>query len=61
MTYRCTFTTTESPDGHEIEGTIKGKVEAAIHGYCSRIKAKELAFEQAEKQIASYLHDLHKK
>ncbi|MHC4552780.1 MAG: hypothetical protein ACYSUT_08440 [Planctomycetota bacterium] len=59
MTYLCTFTTTESSDGHEVEGKIKGKVEGEIQGFCSCKKAKELAFEEAKKEITSYLHKLN--
>lgn len=54
MTYQCEFTTTKSPSGHEVEGQIKGQVSAKIYGFCTRAKAKELAFEQATKQITSY-------
>ena len=54
MTYQCEFTTTKSPSGHTVEGQLKGEVTAKVHGFCSRMKAKELAFEEAKKQIASY-------
>ena len=58
MTYVCEFTTTKSAGGHEVEGQIKGEVEGKIHGFCSRKKAKGLAFAEAEKQIASFFQKL---
>jgi len=57
MTYQCKFTTTKSPSGHTVNGQIEGEVTARIHGLCSRRKAKELAFEEAKKQIASYFQE----
>jgi len=54
LAYQCEFTTTKSPSGHEVNGKIEGQVTATIHGLCSRKKAKELAFDEAKKQIASY-------
>jgi hypothetical protein len=59
MTYLCKFTTTKSSSGHEVEGKIKGEVEGKIRGYCSRRKAKELVFAEAEKQITSYFQKLN--
>lgn len=54
MVYRGAFTTAKPPQGHTVEGTIKGKVTTEIYGFCSRRKARELAFEEAKKQMASY-------
>jgi len=55
MTYRCTFDTTSSPTARKISGEIKGEVKATFHGLCTTGKAKELAFGEAKKQVASYL------
>lgn len=55
MTYRCAFSTTESPSGLMVNGSINGDITAKIQGICSRSKAKALAFEDAKKQIQSYL------
>lgn len=54
MTYQCKFTTIKSTSGHTVDGKIEGKVTAKIHGLCSHRKAKDLAFEEAKKKIASY-------
>ncbi|GAB6091651.1 hypothetical protein [Spirochaeta dissipatitropha] len=55
MTYQCEFNTTNSPDGHTVSGKIEGEVTAEIFGFCSRRKAKELAFEKVMKQMISVL------
>lgn len=54
MTYQCEFATAKPPQGHTVEGKIKGKVTATIYGLCSRRKARELAFEQAKQKIIAY-------
>jgi hypothetical protein len=54
MTYQCEFTTKDTQNVHAVNGNIEGEVTAKIHGLCSRRKAKDLAFEEAKKQIASY-------
>src|SRR5215469_4477062 len=54
MAYQCEFTTVGPSSEHKIKGKIQGEVTAVIHGLCSRRKAKELAFEEAKKQIISY-------
>ena len=58
MTYQCSYKTTRSSDGREVDGQIKGQVEGRIDGFCSRNYAKQLAFNQAKKQIATYLQKL---
>ena len=58
MTYLCNFTTMKSAGGHEIKGQIKGEVEGEIRGFCSRRKAKELAFEKAKKQMTDFCQKL---
>jgi hypothetical protein len=55
MTYLCTFTTVKSPTERLVHGKINGEVTARIHGLCSRRKARELAFEEAKRQVVSYL------
>ena len=55
MTYLCKFTTVKSPTDRTVHGKIDGEVTAKIHGLCSRRKARELAFEEAKKQVVSYL------
>lgn len=57
MTYLCEFTTKESTGRHTVNGKIEGKVAAKIRGLCSRKKAKELAFNEAIKNIISYFQD----
>jgi len=54
MTYHCGFTTVKSPSGHRVNGQIEGEVTAKVYGLCSHKKAKELASEEARKNIASY-------
>jgi hypothetical protein len=57
MTYSCTFSTTTSPSEHAVNGKIQGEVTAKIRGLCSCRKARELAFEEAKKQVLSYLQN----
>jgi hypothetical protein len=57
MAYQCEFTTMEPLSEHTIKGKIQGEVTAVIYGLCSRRKAKELAFEEAKKQIISYFQN----
>lgn len=58
MTYQCKFTTLTSPNEQSVSGTIEGKVTAKIQGLCSRKKARELAFEEAKKQIITSFKSL---
>ncbi len=58
MTYECNYSTIKTSSGHTVQGEIEGEVVAKIYGFCSRRKAKELAFEKAKEQIADYLQDL---
>jgi hypothetical protein len=58
MTYQCTYRTVESANGHKVEGKITGEMKGRIQGFCSRRKAKELAFFEAKKQIMSYFDKL---
>lgn len=55
MTYRFKLTTAKPPQEHTVAGEINGKVTATIYGFCSRRKARELAFKEAKEQITSYL------
>ena len=55
MKYVCEFTTATSPTERTVHGKIDGEVTAKIQGLCSRRKARALAFEEAKKQVASYL------
>lgn len=54
MKYQCTFKTPNPVDQQDVSGKIEGEVTAAIHGLCSRRKARELAFAEAKKQIMEY-------
>ena len=54
MSYLGEYKTTDSPNGYGLNGEIKGDVTAKILGLCSRKKAKDLAFNEAKKQIESY-------
>ena len=51
MTYQCEFATTNATSTHTVQGKIEGKVVANIDGFCSRLKAKELALEEAFRGI----------
>lgn len=55
MSYVCTFATTESPTGQNVEGKIEGEIVTKILGLCSQRKAKQLSLEEAQKHIQSYL------
>lgn len=54
MPYLCAYETTNSPSGSQISGRIEGEVNVSIRGFCSRRKAKEVALQEAKKQITSY-------
>ncbi|MFA6715520.1 MAG: hypothetical protein WCS27_09090 [Victivallaceae bacterium] len=54
ITYQCNFASVKSSQNQTIKGKVEGTVTARIRGFCSRIKAKELAMNEAKKRIKSY-------
>ncbi|MBI4881429.1 MAG: hypothetical protein HY812_17470 [Planctomycetes bacterium] len=55
MNYECQVEGRARAGGDDVRGMISGEVKAKIYGLCSRQRAKEMAREEANREIRQYL------